>query len=244
MPRKTRLKPSIFGKKKERVQIPPVRYCGCSKEPVYDFDDDEIKNKEEYVTLNGVWAPERDITNHEDLMALVDEPLFLTGKASWQEKELKANTRELEMCNHFKKKLSPEYLCYFVQELIAKKEQYIKENYQMPVTFYMWYSLYGNRDSGSLYLCYDFLSGKIEKLPFGEKGIILKKQPSIDTFMRKYFKLKRPENTYKVSKLLNPDTKKNNFFELPDDVLKQRYKKFIDEVGSTRTSMIPKRLLL
>lgn len=239
MIKKFKIKPMPFSKKKRPIQIPITpRPCDCSGEP-----DDTIESNDEYVAINNIWTPERDITSHDQLMALTDEPLFLTGNPKWQEKELRANTRELELCSHFKKKITPEYLSFFVKELLAKKEQHIKATHQMPVTFYMWYSVFGHRFYGHSYLCYNFLSGDVKKLPFGD-GLILKNQPHVDTFMRKFLTLRRDWNPYKISRVINLDMTKHKSVALSDDELLKSYKKFIRGIGNSKTRMLPKELMI
>lgn len=128
------------------------------------------------------------ISNHEELMAVTAEPILITGRSDWQIKELDENTRELGICKHFMKQLTPEYLCYFVQELLQKKQTYLNEqSINGPVTLYMWFYYCPLDMGGRPFLCYDFISGYNPKLPFGGK---YSEDLHVHTFMRKFLALK------------------------------------------------------
>ncbi len=95
------------------------------------------------------------------LQEIINEEIFITGDITQQKEELYHNTWQMWFEKEFLKTLSLVDLQDFLEKLIQKRSQQTIEANKGYTTFYLWYS------GQSATLCFDILSGKNIKLPFG-----------------------------------------------------------------------------
>jgi hypothetical protein len=116
----------------------------------------------------------------QDLDQLLMMDIYLTGKEKNQQDELRYNTWEISFSNKLIEQLTLDDLKKFIDVLIKRRSDQVKElDISEGATFYMWF------DAMSFHLCFDILSGRNIKLPFGCKVHVVK---SYEVILKKFFK--------------------------------------------------------
>ena len=118
------------------------------------------------------------ISHFSHLQEVLDADILITGNPQRQQEELAYNTWEISFDSNFIHQVTLQDLQQFMKTLVlTRTKQLQRKNLRVPVTFYVWF------EEMSLQLCFDFLSGKNIKLPFGRELKIL---PGLDEVLTKF----------------------------------------------------------
>ncbi|HEV2601208.1 MAG TPA: hypothetical protein VGT41_02835 [Candidatus Babeliales bacterium] len=120
-----------------------------------------------------------NIKKYDDLEEVFDANILITGSLARQKEEISENTWKVAFDDKFIQKLTIKDLEQFIERLVQTRiRQLERQMNHTPVTFYVWF------DDMSLHLCFDFLSGKGIKLPFGCKLNLLSSiEPVLKSFL-------------------------------------------------------------
>jgi len=117
-----------------------------------------------------------------DLYQIFEEPMYLSGKTSQDQfyKELYANSWGIIVDEEFAKKITDDEIAEFISDLIKFRSQEISMiKPTLQATLYFWF------DEMALQLCFNILSGKNIKLPFGCKiNIVDSPYPILKQFLK------------------------------------------------------------
>lgn len=139
------------------------------------------------------------IKKRSDFQKLFEIDILITGNLKKQREELEHNTWHLSFDKKFVKKITIDDLQWFISTLMKIRIQQLKiQNNNTPVTFYVWF------EEISLQLCFDFLSGKNIKLPFGRELNLLS---SVDQVLNQFLTEAQSKNnalSWENITILNP----------------------------------------
>jgi hypothetical protein len=218
--------------------------CSCLKE-FNQGDGSNDYDATQYVKVPGLWRPDRCITSYQELMTAVPESIFIADRQEqkWKQKEIFANRRELRLCDHFMKSLTAEALCFFVQELIRKKQEYLdRANITCPVTCYLW-TYYGPDMGGRAFLCYEFVSGQPSKER--DPGVIVREAGLYcHAFFRKFLLFKTKKYNQKITHILAytlNEAKAPSLVHYSDEYLEEYYNAYKE---GDKVALIPRSLMV